>query len=97
MMRVLGFAALVLVAGCGSTAGVPAVVTSVGDVEVTCRAETRLPTEDACRDWGQELLELAPDATRVVITMHPRGGPCEADFFAGDHRIASANEISCRD
>lgn len=96
MSRVLAFLSLLLLSACGSSAGVPLVVTSVDDVEVTCRSETRLPAADACRDWGKDLLEGVPSATRVVITLHPRGGPCEADFFEGKHVVASLADIPCR-
>ncbi len=96
MRRLLGSMTLVLLTGCGSNAGVPSVVTSVEGVEVTCRSETRLPTAGACQDWGQDLLELAPGATSVVITLHRRPGPCEVDFFVGDHAVESATDITCR-
>ena len=98
MSRVLGSMSVVLLlTGCGSSAGVPAVVTSVEGIEVTCRSETRLPTAEACRDWGQDLLDTAPNSTSVVITLHPAAGPCEADFFVGDHLVESATEITCRE
>ncbi len=93
-----GFIGLVviLVTGCGADAGVPSVSATVGGVEITCRSETRLPTSTACGDWGRELLRMEPAATRAVITLH-RGtdGPCEVDFFGGDHVIRSVPDLPC--
>ena len=44
---------MVVLTACGADAGVPEVTTSVGMVEVTCRAETTLPDADDCRNWGR--------------------------------------------
>jgi hypothetical protein len=86
---------VLLVTACGADAGVSEVTVTVETVEVTCRAETALPDEDACREWGRGLLGRQPDADRLVISRHPGDGPCEVDFFRDGHVVLSVSPIQC--
>jgi hypothetical protein len=88
---------LALLAGCGADAGVPSVTVEVDGVEVTCRAETGSLDPAKCGEWGSFMIPAAPEATRIVITLHPGGERCEVDAFdANGDVIASNPNLPCR-
>lgn len=89
--------ALSLLAACGADAGVPSVTVDVDGVEVTCQAEEGSLDPAACAEWATFMIPAVPEVTRIVMTRHPREGPCEVDAFdANGEVIASNPNLPCR-
>ena len=97
MRALVAAGVLVLLAACGSIAGVRSVTVEVNGVEVTCRAEEGNLDPAACGEWATFMIRATPEAARIVFTRHPRGGPCEVDLFdANGDVIASDPNLPCR-
>jgi len=96
-MRTAFVIAVVFLAACGATAGVPSVTVDVDGVEVTCRAETGNLDPVACAEWATFIIRANPEAARLVFTRHPGSGPCDVDVFdANGDIIGSEPNLPCR-
>jgi hypothetical protein len=97
-MRVaLAYAALALLVGCGTDAGVRSVTVDLDGVEVTCHVPTADIDPAQCRQWGAHLIREAPGAPELVITAVPSGVPCHVEALdaLGDVLVSIPN-APCR-